>query len=59
MYRKQSDSYSRGFFTITVAYVESATNTADDASRGLSADELVKSDRWRFGPDFLWCDECD
>ena len=40
-------------------YVESATNPADDASRGLSADELVKSDRWRFGPDFLWCDECD
>ena len=33
-------------------YVESKSNPADDASRGLSAKEL--SSRWLRGPEFLW-----
>jgi hypothetical protein len=40
-------------------YVDSASNPADDASRGLSADDMVKPGRWLVGPTFLWCDECD
>ena len=30
------------------------SNPADDASRGLGANELVKSNRWWNGPNFLW-----
>ena len=33
-------------------YIESKSNPADDASRGLSAKEL--SSRWLSGPEFLW-----
>ena len=29
-------------------------NPADDASRGLTAQNLVDSSRWWNGPDFLW-----
>ena len=32
-------------------YVDSAHNPADDASRGLSAEALVKSQRWLTGPE--------
>ncbi|KAK3727738.1 hypothetical protein QZH41_005197 [Actinostola sp. cb2023] len=35
-------------------YVESKNNPADDASRGLSARELLQSSRWLNGPQFLW-----
>ena len=35
-------------------YVDSNSNPADDASRGLSADELIKSKRWLHAPEFLW-----
>ena len=38
-------------------YVNSASNPADDASRGLSPTELLKSERWIQGPDFLWKDQ--
>ena len=39
-------------------YVESKSNPADDASRGLSPTNLVKSSRWLTGPQFLW-ENCD
>jgi hypothetical protein len=34
-------------------YVDTKRNPADEVSRGMSADELVTSTRWRHGPDFL------
>ena len=34
-------------------YVETANNPADDASRGLSAQDLLENKRWLQGPDFL------
>ncbi len=38
-------------------YVSSEDNPADDASKGLKLDEMVKGGRWLNGPDFLWKDE--
>ena len=38
-------------------YVPSKQNPADDATRGLTAELLVKSDRWIRGPSFLWNSE--
>jgi hypothetical protein len=35
-------------------YVDSAQNPADDASQGLSAEALIKNQRWLRGPEFLW-----
>ena len=35
-------------------YVETENNPADDASRGLSAQQLNESCRWLKGPEFLW-----
>ena len=35
-------------------YIESENNRADDASRGLSAEQLSESCRWLKGPEFLW-----
>ncbi|XP_068716950.1 uncharacterized protein [Montipora capricornis] len=35
-------------------YVDSDNNPADDASRGLSPKELLKTSRWLHGPTFLW-----
>ena len=35
-------------------YVDTKENPADDASRGLGAKELIRSDRWWNGPNFLW-----
>ena len=32
-------------------------NPADDVSRGLSGFDMISSDRWRRGPEFLWRDE--
>lgn len=40
-------------------YVNTKLNPADDASRGLSAQELVSNKRWLNGPDFLWSNEDD
>lgn len=40
-------------------YVNTKLNPADDASRGLSAEELVNNERWIKGPDFLWSSEDD
>ncbi|XP_013402959.1 uncharacterized protein LOC106168462 [Lingula anatina] len=34
-------------------YVPTSQNPADDASRGMTAEELVSSSRWVHGPDFL------
>ena len=34
-------------------YVESRSNPADDASRGLTLDKVTKVERWIHGPDFL------
>lgn len=34
--------------------MDTKENPADEASRGLSAEELVNSPRWWSGPDFLW-----
>ena len=38
-------------------YVSTKCNPADDANRGLSADTLLKNNRWKKGPDFLWQNE--
>ena len=35
-------------------YVNTSFNPADDASRGLTADELLGTYRWLNGPEFLW-----
>ncbi|KAK3731637.1 hypothetical protein QZH41_007310 [Actinostola sp. cb2023] len=35
-------------------YVETSNNPADDASRGLHAQDLVNCNRWWNGPEFLW-----
>ena len=35
-------------------YVNSNLNPADDASRGLTVQELSEGERWLKGPDFLW-----
>ena len=35
-------------------YVNTSFNPADDASRGLTADELLGTCRWLNGPEFLW-----
>lgn len=35
-------------------YVDSGSNPADDASRGLTAAEVVGNSRWIHGPPFLW-----
>ena len=35
-------------------YVNSDNNPADDASRGLSPKDLLKTSRWLRGPTFLW-----
>ena len=32
-------------------------NPADDVSRGLSGSDMISSDRWRRGPEFLWQEE--
>ena len=40
-------------------YVDTSSNAADDASRGLSADSLIDSDRWLHGPEFLRKEEHD
>ena len=38
-------------------YVDTASNPADDASRGLDAKQMLSRTRWKQGPDFLWEDE--
>ena len=38
-------------------YVNTKSNQANDASRGLSADAIIKDNQWIMGPDFLWMDE--
>ena len=35
-------------------YVATKENPADDASRGLSAKDLLLNERWIHGPEFLW-----
>ena len=35
-------------------YVNTEANPADDASRGLVVDSLIKKNRWIRGPDYLW-----
>ena len=35
-------------------YVDTKENPADNASRGLGANELIRSNRWWNGPNFLW-----
>ena len=35
-------------------YVESGSNTADEASRGMNAREFMQKSQWIKGPDFLW-----
>ena len=35
-------------------YVETNSNPADEASRGLTARQLVEPSRWLTGPEFLW-----
>lgn len=38
-------------------HVGTKQNPADDASRGLSAEALLKNERWLMGPGFLWKSE--
>ena len=38
-------------------YVDTKANPADDASRGLSAEAIVQSNRWAKGLEFLWLDK--
>ena len=38
-------------------YVDTKSNPADDASRGIRMQELVNGSRWINGPEFLWQDE--
>ena len=38
-------------------YVGTKMNPADDASRGLSAEAITRSNRWTKGPEFLWLSE--
>ncbi|XP_014676416.1 PREDICTED: uncharacterized protein LOC106816352 [Priapulus caudatus] len=38
-------------------HVDTEQNPADDASRGLTAAEIIASRRWTRGPDFLWQNE--
>ena len=35
-------------------YVESASNPADEGSRGLNGRHFLQKSRWIKGPDFLW-----
>ena len=35
-------------------YVDTKLNSADDASRGLSVDNLLSNTRWIKGPEFMW-----
>ncbi|XP_070569421.1 uncharacterized protein [Ptychodera flava] len=35
-------------------YVDTKSNPADDASRGLTVDKFLQNKRWLRGPDFLW-----
>ena len=35
-------------------HVDSKSNPADDASRGLTADQTIRNQRWLNGPSFLW-----
>jgi len=35
-------------------YVESGSNPADEASRGMNAKEFMQKPQWIKGPDFLW-----
>ena len=39
-------------------HINTNTNVADDASRGLSAAELLDSERWLMGPSFLVDQQC-
>ncbi|XP_072178274.1 uncharacterized protein [Diadema setosum] len=38
-------------------YVDTRQNPADDVSRGMTAEQLMNSDRWVNGPIFLWSEE--
>ncbi len=35
-------------------YVPTSMNPADDVSRGLTVEELLRKERWFRGPEFLW-----
>ena len=64
--RMTKEGFRRLFQTVSQPYVrdvsspsqwqcvDSNSNPADDASKGLSADELIKSKRWLHAPEFLW-----
>ena len=39
---------------ICFRFVPTETNLADDANRGLNADDLSKQSKWLHGPQFLW-----
>ena len=34
-------------------YVDTQSNPADEASRGMTVDELLNNNRWKYGPEFL------
>ncbi|XP_071481344.1 uncharacterized protein [Diadema antillarum] len=38
-------------------HVDTASNPADDGSRGMTATEMVNNPRWLKGPNFLWQEE--
>ena len=38
-------------------HVETKSNLDDDASRGITAKEIIESSKWISGPEFLWMPE--
>ncbi|XP_070567324.1 uncharacterized protein [Ptychodera flava] len=40
-------------------YINTKSNPADDASRGLTVDKFLQNKRWLQGPDFLWKPESE
>nr|XP_006819071.1 PREDICTED: uncharacterized protein LOC102802192 [Saccoglossus kowalevskii] len=35
-------------------YIDTKSNPADDASRGMTVNEFLENKRWIYGPEFLW-----
>ena len=49
-----TSDHTRWIFSISVEIRYTEANPADDASKGLAVDSLIKKNRWIRGPNFLW-----